>query len=73
MVWRIFRKKQKEVPLMSYLGFSSGTVDGKYGANTENAVKAFQTACVPRFGLTVDGIAGQATKEALIYPYAWSH
>ena len=58
---------------LNYLGFSSGTVDGKYGANTENAVKAFQTACVPRFGLTVDGIAGQATKEALIYPYAWSH
>lgn len=55
---------------LNYLGYSCGTVDGKYGTNTEKAVRAFQTACAARFGLTIDGLAGPATKEALIYPSA---
>ena len=55
---------------LNYLGYSCGTVDGKYGTNTEKAVRAFQTACAARFGLTIDGLAGEDTKEALIYPSA---
>lgn len=56
---------------LNYLGYSCGSVDGKYGANTENAVSSFQSACSSRFGLAVDGIAGQATKEAIAYPSVW--
>ncbi len=39
----------------------NGSIDGKYGTGTENAVRAFQR----RMGLKVDGIAGQATLQAL--------
>ena len=39
------------------LGYYSGSVDGDFGENTENAVKAFQE----RNGLTVDGKAGSKT------------
>lgn len=39
------------------LGFYSGKVDGIYGANTRDAVRAFQRSV----GITVDGIAGQKT------------
>ena len=42
-------------------GFYTGTVDGKYGLGTENAVKAFQR----RFGLNDDGVAGPATLRYL--------
>jgi len=38
-----------------------GTADGYYGANTETAVKAFQSAN----GLTVDGIFGKNSKKKL--------
>lgn len=38
-----------------------GSADGYYGTNTENAVKAFQTAN----GLTSDGIFGNASKNKL--------
>lgn len=48
---RSIQKKLKE------LGYYSGSVDGIYGSNTQNAVKAFQRNC----GLTVDGIAGPKT------------
>ncbi len=46
---------------LTQLGYYTGTVDGKYGTGTENAVRAFQSA----FGLKVDGKAGSATQYQL--------
>ena len=43
------------------LGYMSGKADGVYGQKTANAVKAFQRAA----RLTVDGIAGSATINAI--------
>ncbi|MBQ9326130.1 MAG: peptidoglycan-binding protein [Clostridia bacterium] len=43
------------------LGYRIGTIDGSYGAYTENAVRKFQK----RNGLTVDGIAGESTQEKI--------
>ncbi|MBE7016790.1 MAG: spore cortex-lytic enzyme [Ruminococcaceae bacterium] len=43
--------------LLKKQGFYSGAVDGVYGSATEEAVKKYQK----RFGLKVDGIAGQQT------------
>jgi Putative peptidoglycan binding domain len=43
------------------LGFSIGTIDGAYGAETSRAVTAFQKA----HHLTADGIVGPATLTAL--------
>lgn len=43
------------------LGYNPGTIDGIYGTNTQNAVKAFQRDK----GLSVDGIAGPKTLKAL--------
>ena len=43
------------------LGYNPGTVDGIYGTNTQNAVRAFQRDK----GLSVDGIAGPKTLKAL--------
>lgn len=42
-------------------GFSVGTVDGKYGNKTLNAIKAVQRA----YNLNVDGIAGSKTYKVL--------
>lgn len=42
-------------------GYDCGTADGIFGAKTEAAVRNFQSDN----GLTVDGIAGKATQEAL--------
>ncbi len=42
-------------------GYYSGSVDGIYGSKTEAAVKKFQK----NNGLTVDGIAGKKTLEAM--------
>ena len=39
------------------LGYDPGAVDGKFGANTEAAVKSFQNAN----GIAVDGIVGDIT------------
>lgn len=39
------------------LGFDSGTIDGVFGKNTENAIKAFQNSRK----ITVDGIVGPET------------
>jgi peptidoglycan hydrolase-like protein with peptidoglycan-binding domain len=46
---------------LSKLGYKVGTIDGIFGTNTETAVKAFQKAK----NLTVDGIAGPMTLNAL--------
>lgn len=43
------------------LGYLSGAADGKYGSKTKAAVKEFQDD----FGLTADGVAGEATQSAL--------
>lgn len=45
-------------------GYYSGSVDGIYGPATERAVRAFQK----KNGLTVDGIVGRATSQALGMP-----
>lgn len=40
--------------LLTYLEYDPGPIDGLDGANTRDAVRAFQRA----EGLTVDGVAG---------------
>ena len=42
---------------LNALGYSTGTLDGVFGARTESALKA----CQRRFGLTADGICGCAS------------
>jgi N-acetylmuramoyl-L-alanine amidase len=44
------------------LGFFNGAVDGVFGAETEDAVKAVQR----NYGLDADGIVGSATWDALL-------
>ena len=46
---------------LNSLGYSVGSVDGKYGALTESAVRRFQRAN----GLYVDGVAGVKTRAAI--------
>lgn len=48
--------------LLTYLEYDPGPIDGLDGANTRDAVKAFQRA----EGLTVDGVAGMQTEKALL-------
>ena len=53
--------------LLAFLGYDPGTIDGLDGANTQRAVKAFQAD----FGITADGIAGEATQKALRHAVAY--
>ena len=46
---------------LSQLGYYTGKIDGKFGAGTLKAVKAFQKA----ESLKVDGLAGKSTQAAL--------
>jgi hypothetical protein len=46
---------------LNKLGFDCGKVDGIFGSKTEAAVRLFQASK----GLKVDGIAGEATQDAL--------
>lgn len=48
--------------LLTYLGYSPGTIDGADGRNTQGATRAFQAD----YGLIVDGIPGAATQRMLI-------
>ena len=48
--------------LLTYLGYSPGTIDGADGRNTQGATRAFQDD----YGLIVDGIPGAATQKMLI-------
>lgn len=52
--------KQKQC-LLAYLGYYSGSIDGKWGAKSKSATKAFQND----FGITADGICGTETEKAL--------
>ena len=47
--------------LLKNAGFDPGAIDGKFGPNTEKALKAFQKA----MGLVVDGICGPKSWAAL--------
>lgn len=47
--------------LLAYLGYYKASVDGKWGSASAAACEAFQGD----WGLTVDGIAGALTQEAL--------
>lgn len=46
---------------LQILGFYNASVDGKFGRQTETAVRQFQQ----KYGLTVDGIVGPVTWKAL--------
>ena len=48
--------------LLDYLGYDPGPIDGLDGANTRDAVKAFQAA----ESLTVDGVVGVQTEKVLL-------
>ena len=47
--------------LLTYLGYTPGAVDGIAGEKTRTAVRAFQQAA----GISVDGVAGKQTCQAL--------
>ena len=51
--------------ILNSLGFSSGTVDGNFGKQTEAAVKSFQK----KYGLKEDGIVGSVTGSKLLELY----
>ena len=51
--------------MLNAVGYDCGQSDGKYGAKTEAAVRAFQSA----EGLKIDGVAGPMTRERLTAAY----
>ena len=47
---------------LQYIGYYTGTIDGKFGYGTYWALRNFQE----KFGFPVDGIAGSKTKKKLV-------
>lgn len=58
--------KQRQC-LLAYLGYYVGNIDGKWGALSQVATKAFQKD----FGITADGICGKETEKALSHSVAY--
>lgn len=58
--------KQKQA-LLFYLGYYVGNIDGDWGTLSKTATKAFQKD----FGLTADGVCGDATVKALKHAVAY--
>src|SRR6266702_4534882 len=53
---------------LAALKYYPGPIDGAFGTDTLEAVWAFQEVQ----GLTVDGVVGTATKNALVHPRAYA-
>lgn len=53
--------------LLAYLGYYAGDIDGKWGTLSKTATVAFQKD----FGLTADGVCGEATEKALKHSVAY--
>ena len=51
--------------LLTYLGYSPGTIDGADGRNTQGAIRVFQAD----YGLTVDGLVGKLTWNKIYEVY----
>lgn len=47
---------------LAKLGYNPGSIDGKNGPNTQNAVRAFQAHA----SIGIDGIVGPETRQALV-------
>lgn len=47
---------------LQYIGFYTGTIDGKFGYGTYWALRNFQD----KYGLPIDGVAGSKTKKKLV-------
>lgn len=58
--------KQRQA-LLFYLGYYVGNIDGDWGTLSKTATKAFQKD----FGLTADGVCGDATEKALKHAIAY--
>ena len=58
--------KQRQA-LLFYLGYYVGNIDGNWGTLSKTATKAFQKD----FGLTADGVCGDATEKALKHAVAY--
>ena len=48
--------------LLNHAGYNAGTIDGKFGKNTLNALKTYQK----KMGLVVDGVCGAKTWAKLL-------
>ena len=65
-VWTVRRNSRSTYVLilqdgLNALGYSTRTLDGKFGPNTESALRGFQRSV----GLSVDGICGCSTWKKL--------
>ena len=58
--------KQRQC-LLFYLGYYTGSIDGKWGSKSTAAAKAFQKD----FDMTPDGVVGQETEKALKHAVAY--